>query len=64
MATAKKSTPDVVTKSVKALVPVHYDGVAKVIDEVFEIREADLEQLLEVKAVSELRTDPTELSLG
>jgi len=48
MATKK---PDVVTKTVQALVPVNYDNTPVAVGDTFEVRETDLPQLLEVKAV-------------
>ncbi len=39
------------TQTVKALVPVNYDLANKEPGEVFEVRTADLDQLLEVNAV-------------
>ena len=40
------------TSTVKALVPVQYDLVSIAVGEVFEVREADLGQLLDVGAVA------------
>ncbi len=47
----KKIPADVVTKTVTALVPVTYDNVNVPIGDTFEVREADLAQLLAVNAV-------------
>ena len=47
----KKIPADVVTKTVTALVPVQYDNVPVAVGDTFEVREADLAQLLDVNAV-------------
>lgn len=48
----KKISPNEQTKTVvAALVPVLYDNVLVALGDTFEVREADLPQLLEVAAV-------------
>ena len=52
MATTRNARAEARTKTVTARVPVSYDNKAIAVGEAFEVREADLAQLLEVGAVA------------